>query len=127
MRATGPIHALKPSAGRLAGDVHRAFVASGLVVGVCVGTAVFASWAHSSMSRGAQSHAVNGANLSTGSLLIVSPSGTFCRNRTIDNSTWQIRDNGWVDCEDALAKSASGTDNRGSRLDLIRQSFRGNP
>jgi hypothetical protein len=68
------------------------------------------------------------AELSTGSLLFVAPNSSLCRQRTIDNSTWQIRDNGWVDCDEALAKSAnSGTDARtqGSRLDLIREGFRG--
>ena len=117
-------HALRPS-GRLASDVHRAFVATGMVVGVCAVGAAFTGLAHTSMSRDTPSHSLSAAQLSTGSLLVVSPSGTFCRNRTIDNATWRIRDNGWVDCDDALAKS-SGTATTGSRFDLIRQSFRGN-
>jgi hypothetical protein len=125
MRATSPFHAPRPS-GRIAGEVHRALVASGIVVGVCTAAVVVATWANSSMTRSAQSRSQqSAAELSTGSLLVVSPSGTFCRNRTIDNSTWQIRDNGWVDCEEALAKSA-GVEKPGSRLDLIRQSFRRN-
>jgi hypothetical protein len=117
-------HALRPS-GRLAGDVHRALVATGMMVGICAVGAAFAGLAHTSMSRGAQPHTLTAAELNTGSLLVVSPSGTFCRNRTIDNATWRIRDNGWVDCEDALAKS-TGTATTGARFDLIRQSFRGN-
>ena len=121
MRA--PFHVPKPS--RLAGDAHRAFVATGMLVGVCAVGAAFAGIAHTSMSRGAQSHIQSAAEFNTGAVLVVSPSGTFCRNRTIDNTTWQIRDNGWVDCDDALAKSA-GTMATGSRLDIIRQSFRGN-
>jgi hypothetical protein len=68
------------------------------------------------------------ADLSTGSLLFVSPTGERCFERTIDNNTWLIRNNGWVDCDAALAKAArSGADSRtpGSRLDLIREGFRG--
>jgi hypothetical protein len=121
MRARAP----RPSTARLAGDIHRAFVATGMVVGVCAVGAAFTGLAHTSMSRGTQSHTLNAAEFSTGSLLVVSPSGTFCRNRTIDNATWRIRDNGWVDCEEAFAKP-SGTASTGSRFDLIRQSFRRN-
>jgi hypothetical protein len=126
MRVTGPIKAPRPSAGRLAGDVQRGFVAAGIVVGVCAVGAALAGWGQSSTSRSTQSHHQSAAELRNGSLLIVSPSGQFCRNRMIDNSTWRIRDAGWVDCDTALAKSA-GAENTGSRLDLIRQSFRGNP
>ena len=63
-------------------------------------------------------------------MLVVSPSGTLCRQSTIDNSTWRIRNSGWVDCDEALARSAnSGADTRtpGSRLELIRQGFSGKP
>jgi hypothetical protein len=61
-------------------------------------------------------------------MLVVSPTGTLCRQSTIDNSTWRIRNGGWVDCDEALAKSA-GVDARtpGSRLELIRQGFSGKP
>jgi hypothetical protein len=126
MRLSGPIKAPRPSARRLTGDVQRAFVAGGVVVGVCAVGVLLAGWGQSSTSRSVQSHHESAAELRTGSLLVVSPSGQFCRNRMIDNGTWHIRDAGWVDCETALAKSA-GAENPGSRLDLIRQSFRGNP
>ncbi len=126
MRATVPIHAAKTSrAGRLAGEFRRAAVATGTVAGVCAVAAVFASVANSSNNRTAYSTTTSAAEIKTGSLLVVSPSGNFCRNRTIDNSTWQIQDHGWVDCDQALAKLAQ-PDNRGSRLDQISKSFRGN-
>ena len=126
MRATGPIKAPRPSAGRLAGEVQRGFIAAGVMVGVCAVGVALAGWGQSSTSRSTQSHRESAAELRNGSLLIVTPNGQFCRNRMIDNSTWRIRDAGWVDCETALAKSA-GAESTGSRLDLIRQSFRGSP
>jgi len=129
MRATGSF--LKPSAaGRLAGEVRRAFLACGFTVGLCVTAALVANWSHASMNPASRSHTSSKADLSTASVLVVSPTGNLCRERSIDNSTWQIRDNGWVDCEQALARSAnSGADPRpsGSRLDLIREGFRGRP
>ena len=126
MRATGPIKAPKSSAGHLTGDLPRALVAAGIVVGVCVLGASFASRGQSSASQSLQAHHESEAELRTGGLLVVTPSGERCRNRMIDNSDGRIRDIGWVDCQAALAKSA-GAENTGSRLDLIRQSFRGNP
>jgi hypothetical protein len=129
MRATGTFQARKPSAaGRLAGDVRRAALASGFVVALCVLAAVIAGWSQSSPSPAPRPHAAGAADLSTGSLLVVSPTGNLCRERTIDNSTWLIRNKGWVDCDEALAKSAnSGNDVRspGSRLSIIREGFLG--
>lgn len=126
MRATVHIHAAKTSrAGRLAGDFQRAAAATGAVVGVCAVAAGFASFAQSSYNRTAYSTVTSAAEIKTGSLLVVSPSGNFCRNRTIDNSTWQIQDHGWVACDEALAKSGE-PDSRGSRLDQISKAFRGN-
>jgi len=128
MRAIDPISARKPSAARLAGDVRRAFLACGFLLVVCVSAVAIASWA--SLSPASRSHPTSEADLSTGSMLVVSPTGKLCRERIIDNNTWRIRNNGWVDCEEALAKAAnSAAESRspGSRLDIIRQSFRGRP
>lgn len=129
MRATGTFQAPKRSAaGRLAGELRRAALASGIVFGFCLAAVLVGTWWHASPSPAARSHPATEAELSTGSLLVVTPHSSLCRQRTIDNSTWQIRENGWVDCDEALAKSAnSGVDTRapGSRLDLIREGFRG--
>ena len=131
MRATRIFRARKPSAaGRLAREVQRAFLASGFVLVVCVLAVAIASWTQASMSRTSQTHASGETDLSTRSMLVVSPSGDLCRERTIDNSTWRIRNKGWVDCAEALARFAnSGADVRspGSRLEIIRESFRGKP
>ena len=126
MRATGSIKAPRPSARRVTGELQRAVVAAGVVLGVCAMGAFFAGWGQSHTGRNPQSNRESAAELRNGSVLLVSPSGQFCRNRMIDNSTWRLRDAGWVDCETALAKS-TGAENTGSRLNLIRQSFRGAP
>jgi hypothetical protein len=128
MRAIDAIRARKPSAtGRLAGDIRRAFLACGIVVALCI-VAVIANWSQASTTS--QIRTPSEANLSTGSMLVVSPGGDLCRERTIDNSTWRIKNKGWVDCDEALARAAnSGADLRkpGSRLELIREGFRGKP
>jgi hypothetical protein len=114
---------------RLAVDVRRAFLACGLLVALCVSAIVIASWSGASLRTAPRSNAPSSeAGLSTGSMLVVSPTGKLCRERTIDNGTWRMRDNGLVDCEEALAK-ASAAEGRspGSRMELIRQGFHGSP
>jgi hypothetical protein len=129
MRATGTSRARTPSAaGRLAGDVRRAFLACGFVLALCVLAAVIANWSQTSVSPAPRPHTAGEADLSTGAMLVVSPTGNLCRERTIDNSTWLIRDKGRVDCAEALAKfESSGADGRssGSRVELIRKGFPG--
>jgi hypothetical protein len=131
IRATDTMQARKPSAaGRLTGDFRRAILACGFALAFCLVVAVIASWVQASVNTAARSRAASEGGLSTGSMLFVSPTGNLCRQSTIDNSTWRIRNNGLVDCEEALAKSANaGVDGRtpGSRLELIRQGFAGKP
>ena len=127
MRANDAIQPLKPSAaGRFAGEFKRAILACGFGLVVCVGAIILASWTRvtvTSASRPSSSE----ADLSTGSMLVVPAAGDRCLQRTIDNNTWLIRNKGWVDCDEALAKARSGGDTRspGSRLNLIREGFRG--
>jgi hypothetical protein len=126
MRAINPIRARKSAPGRLAGDIRRAFLACGIVVALCI-FAVIANWSQPSTS---QFRTPSEVNLSTGSMLVVSPGGDRCRERTIDNSTWRIQNKGWVDCDEAFARAANaGADLRspGSRLEMIREGFRGKP
>ena len=130
MRAAGTIQLIRPPAAarRFAVEVRRAVLACGFTFGVCVAAVLVANWWQASPSAASRSRPSTESELSTGSLLFVAPYSSLCRQRTIDNSTWQIRDNGWVDCDEALAKSSNaGTDARtqGSRLDLIREGFRG--
>jgi hypothetical protein len=127
MRANEAIQPLKPSAaGRFAGEFKRAILACGFGIAVCVGATIVASWTRVTVTSAPPSSASE-ADLSTGSVLVVSPTGDRCLERTIDNNTWLIRNKGWVDCDEALAKTKSGADSRmpGSRLDLIREGFRG--
>ena len=109
------------------GDVRRAILACGLVLSLCVAFVIVASRFHSS-SLTPVPHTSNEAELKTGSLLVVSPPGQRCLERLIDNGTWRIRDKGWVDCEEALAKSANAnaeSRSPGSRLAIIRDGFLG--
>jgi hypothetical protein len=128
MRPTPTIPALKPSAaGRFAGEFKRAVLACGFGLAVCAAAITLASWSRVTVSSASRSPSGE-ADLSTGSLLVVSPTGNRCLQRTIDNNTWLIRNNGYVDCDEALARAAgAAADSRtpGSRLDLIRQGFRG--
>ena len=128
MRATAALQVRRPPA-RLAGEVQRAFLACGFVLAVCV-LAAYVGWSQTSINPLSRSHTPTEADFSTGSMFVIPVSGTMCRERTIDNSTWQIRNKGWVDCAEAMAKSAnSGADvhTTGSRLEIIRDSFRGKP
>jgi hypothetical protein len=128
MRAIDMTPAGKPSvAGRVGGDFRRAFLTCGIALAFGLVVAVVASWLQPPVSP---ERARTEGNLSTGSMLIVAPSGNQCRQSTIDNSTWRIRNGGLVDCDEALAKAANaGNDTRSptSRLELIRQGFRGAP
>jgi hypothetical protein len=126
MRSNKAIQPLKASAaGRFAGEFKRAILACGFGIAVCVGATIVASWTRVTVT--APRSSASEADLSTGSLLVVSPTGDRCLERTIDNNTWLIRNKGWVDCNEALAKGKSGADSRtaASRLDLIREGFRG--
>jgi hypothetical protein len=125
MRGTGTFPARKPSAiGLFRADLPRAFLAFGFLT-LCVALAFITNRSRDS-GPVPRLHVSSEADLSTGSMLVVSPTGDRCRESTIDNSTWQIHNKGWVDCADALAKSA-GSEGRStpSRIDIIREGFRG--
>ena len=64
-------------------------------------------------------------DLTTGSIIFVPILGNTCRKKLIDNATWQIRDNGLVDCRAALARGAHGNQLgwSASRVDVIRHGF----
>jgi len=67
----------------------------------------------------------NRDNLLNGSILIFPDFGDICRQRLIDNATWQITDNGFVDCAAATAQNAQTWGKRMSeqRTIAIRNSF----
>lgn len=66
-----------------------------------------------------------GDDLTTGSIVFVPIFGNDCRRRLIDNATWQIRDNGVVDCNAALIQNTQGRRIGWSaaRVDVVRQGF----
>jgi hypothetical protein len=129
MRATDTTAGKPSAAGRIGGDFQRTFLICGIALGFGVVVAAVASRLQPPVSP-ERARAASEANLSTGSMLFVAPGGNQCRQGSIDNSTWRIRNGGAVDCDEALAKAANaGNDARspGSRLELIRQGFRGAP
>jgi hypothetical protein len=60
--------------------------------------------------------------LYTGSILFMPHQGTFCRQLLFDNRTGRFNDNGLVDCERAIYRSASSTPN--ARARSISEGFR---
>jgi hypothetical protein len=60
--------------------------------------------------------------LYTGSILFMPHQGTFCRQVLFDNRTGRLNDNGLVDCESAIYRSASSTPN--GRARTISEGFR---
>ena len=74
--------------------------------------------------QGPGNNAESDDELRTGSILIVPPQGNVCRQKLIDNATWQIRDNGFVLCDDAVSwHSERGTGQAGVRIEAIRDGF----
>lgn len=64
--------------------------------------------------------------LRTGSILFVPPSGNRCRHRLIDNYTWFIRDNGFINCEELVSRGIETVThdyNSNARMDAIRDAF----
>jgi hypothetical protein len=104
------------------GDFRRTLQVCGLVAVASAAIGLVALMAPP--MHGTRPQPLTAADLRTGSLLIVSPDSSLCQERTIDNSTWHIRNGTLVECEDALAKAAGSTVGSGTRLDLIREGFR---
>src|SRR5687767_2727063 len=96
---------------RSAHDGYRAVLAALLLLFVLAATfsdgRLFPSFAGSSRQmqalQGPDNNADSDDELRTGSILIVPPQGNVCRQKLIDNATWQIRDNGFVLCDDAVS------------------------
>jgi hypothetical protein len=122
------ISARRMSAAKAAGDGPRALLACVFLFALCVSAGFVAHGYKASPDPTSRSAAGSDESLRTGSILIVTPTGNLCRESSIDNTTGRIQSNGWVDCDEALAKAANtaaGSRSQGSRLDLIREGFRG--
>jgi hypothetical protein len=63
-------------------------------------------------------------------ILFVPIEGNVCRRRVIDNQTWRIRDDGFVECDEAVTWN-SGAENQKYfvtvRVDAIRAGFKATP
>jgi len=128
MRAVNSISARRPAAAKPAGDIPRAFAACGFLLVLCASAVAIVHQSGASLNQPPRSAATGDDILRTGSILIVAPTGSLCSERIIDNTSGRIWNNGMVDCDDALAKAANaaaGSRSRGTRLDLIREGFRG--
>jgi hypothetical protein len=110
-------------------DFHRAFWAA-LILLIVVAAAIY----HRGLLPGFK-HAADAPYsvkdladhpLRTGSLLIVPARGNRCRHGLIDNMTWVIRDNGYVDCDEIMERGIDQATREFStpRLDAIRAGFR---
>ena len=114
-------------------DVSRAVIVGGVIGGVFLaGYAIATSLGGASMRETAFARSApytSDDDLTTGSIVFVPVLGNACRQNTIDNRTWQVRQVGTMPCKEAFA----GTPNRRSvpsgptRLDIIRESFRKAP
>lgn len=62
--------------------------------------------------------------LTRGSIVYMPDVGEDCRQKEIDNATWRVRDIGVVPCQQALTATGGSPGARGSRIDVIRESFR---
>jgi hypothetical protein len=74
--------------------------------------------------EGAAQRRVSDDELKTGSILFVPAYGERCRRMMIDNATWFIADDGYVDCKIAMSQSTVRITSQSSvRLGAIRDSF----
>lgn len=109
-------------------DFYRAILAGLLLIFVFAASFYDHPWLFGSSND--TSYTVNDPSdhaLRTGSILFVPPSGNRCRHRLIDNYTWFIRDNGFVNCDELASRGSSEPISReynsNSRLDAIRDAF----
>jgi hypothetical protein len=118
----------KPSVGRApgrGGDALRAIVVGSVLAGLgafayMIGTTgPSPSLRETAFSRSQK----KSEDFATGAVVFVPVLGEECRQKTIDNRTWEIQDQGTAPCKDALAAS-TGRRSGGSRMDIIRDSFR---
>jgi hypothetical protein len=60
------------------------------------------------------------APYSTGTIVFVPSAGNDCRELLIDNTTWRIRENGYIDCHTILSQMRPIED----RITVISDSFK---
>src|SRR5689334_1478296 len=64
-----------------------------------------------------------GGELRNGAVLFVPIEGNVCRRRVIDNYTWRIRDDGFIECDEAVTWNSNAENQKyfvAVRVDAIR-------
>jgi hypothetical protein len=115
--------------GWLARDLRRALIACLCLVSLfAFGAKIDDVSSSSTLGRaglGQRSPSLGDSDVRTGSILLVPRFGDECRLRLIDNATWQIWENGVVDCQIAVAQAMSRSHAwSAARVDIIRDGFR---
>jgi len=107
-------------------DALRAIVVGSVLAGLASFAYMIGTTGHSpSLRETAFSNSKKKSeDLATGAVVFVPVLGEECRQKTIDNRTWEIQDHGTAPCKDALAASAGRRSGGSSRMDIIRDSFR---
>jgi hypothetical protein len=97
-----------------------------LAVAIIAGGAVTKSGGTSGTDRGREMAYLDG-ELRSGAVLFVPMEGNVCRKRVIDNQTWRLRDDGFIECDEAVTWN-SGAENQKYvvtiRVDAIRAGFK---
>jgi hypothetical protein len=108
-------------------DLYRAVLAGLLLIFVFAAGFHDRQWFGTSRDAPYKLGDPNDHALRTGSILFVPPSGNRCRHRLIDNYTWFIRDNGFINCDELVHRGVETINSRdynsSARLDAIRDAF----
>lgn len=111
---------------RRRGLVTCAWLAAVLAAAIIGGGTVAKSVGSSTASLGRESHYAAGT-LRSGAVLYVPIEGNVCRRRSIDNETWQIKDDGYVVCDEAVTWNSGAVGQKyfvAVRVDAIRAGFK---
>ena len=111
---------------RRRGLITCAWLCAALAAAIIAGGTVAKTGGSSSASLGrAGSYAAG--ELQAGAVLYVPIEGNVCRRRSIDNATWQIKDDGYVVCDDAVTWNSGAAGQKyfvAVRVDAIRAGFK---
>jgi hypothetical protein len=107
-------------------DAYRAVLAGLLLIFVFAASFYDRQWFGASKDTAYTLGESGDHPLRTGSILFVPASGNRCRHRLLDNQTWFIRDNGFINCGELVNRGVEtiGPEyNSNTRLDAIRDAF----
>lgn len=112
----------KQKAARARRDIRWFYAGFAILIGVCALGVYVRHTMPVSFSGAASAHA-DAYTPPAGSILFLPFSGNVCHQSVIDNVTYEIRDNGIVDCNVALLRSDREKEKTGDRLGMMRNSF----